>query len=549
MTLSSMCKVGSAMRGRSRRTATVDSSVLGAERRLDWRFLLPAAAEHRFRTALVLSADPSLAQQVVDVGLARATVGAQATDQPQVDAVLAMDTSPRHVLRHVARLNGSGVLYVELDRLSPGGLLWSPSRLRRRLHGVGLETATYWRRRQGGRDTLFVPLDLAGPAPWYLRELMGQHRTVHRLLRRFLEAFARDDGRRLAVLARRYAVVAVVGPSRGRDASTSATPMLARGDEQSARPLVLARGEGAWSRVVLLCFRPLDRHPHQVVKIPRTPAHNEATEREQRVLEAVRGMLPREAVASVPQPRGRYDLWGLSVAAESYLPGRPLSATVGTSDEGQRRALTGAVRWLAEFHAHTTVERVPVDDVRAAEILVAPVRGAVRLLTDDRRAADAVERRLADLPGATVPMVWAHGDLTPRNMRWDGRRHTVVDWEAARHGPALCDLLYLLLHWAWPDETSFGADPERAFRRVFLTPSGFPAAQSRAAVGTYCTALGLQQRLVPVLLLTMLAQQALDRADRIRDVGRDPWDDHNVYAELLQLALRGSHDLPGWRAR
>jgi hypothetical protein len=38
---------------------------------------------------------------------------------------------------------------------------------------------------------------------------------------------------------------------------------------------------------------------------------------------------------------------------------------------------------------------------------------------------------------------------------------------------------------------------------------------------------------VPSLLLRMLSQQALDRADRIRAIGLDPAEDRNLYADLF----------------
>jgi len=53
--------------------------------------------------------------------------------------------------------------------------------------------------------------------------------------------------------------------------------------------------------------------------------------------------------------------------------------------------------------------------------------------------------------------------------------------------------------------------------------------------------------LLPALLLRMLSQQALDRADRIRDIGLDPADDENLYADLFcRVATAGGRPATRW---
>jgi aminoglycoside phosphotransferase (APT) family kinase protein len=147
-----------------------------------------------------------------------------------------------------------------------------------------------------------------------------------------------------------------------------------------------------------------------------------------------------------------------------------------------------------------------------------------------------------------VPWVWQHGDLTPFNLRWDGSRHSLVDWESARPGPALCDLLYLLLHWQWPDVPRVGAAPVEVLDAVFLSEAGHLADTVSSQVRRYCAALGVDGVAVPSLLLRMLSQQALDRADRIRAIGLDPAEDRNLYADLFCRVTEADVPALSWAA-
>ena len=62
---------------------------------------------------------------------------------------------------------------------------------------------------------------------------------------------------------------------------------------------------------------------------------------------------------------------------------------------------------------------------------------------------------------------------------------------------------------------SLDTAPDEVFRRVFLSRGG-AALIASVQVRRYCTALGVDHRLMEPLLLCMLSQQALDRADRVQ---------------------------------
>ncbi|MBA2558958.1 MAG: phosphotransferase, partial [Propionibacteriales bacterium] len=357
----------------------------------------------------------------------------------------------------------------------------------------------------------------------------------------------------LGAVAWRYAVAGVVGkPSPS--AATTATPAVLAGVDGEVdgdvRPVLLARGEAPWSRVVLLPFGQTDERPRAVVKVPRRPQHNPATQREHQSLSSVRDRLPPDLAVTVPMALGLRTWSGLSVSTESFLAGRPL-AFAGAPVTGRLSSaaqLDGAVDWLIDLHRATRSTDLVAGDAAASEIVDNPLRRVGQLLGLQGQWAETLIERfgIARAGTCSVPTVWQHCDLTPRNMRWDGRHHAVVDWEVARVGPALCDLLYLLLHWSWQGLPSFGDDHAAVFRRVYLSADGDPAAQAGFQVRRYCSAFTMDRRLVAPLLLSMLTQQALDRAHRVQDCGGAPAGDDNVYADLIDQMATGSDRLAAW---
>ena len=521
---------------------------IGSARRLDWRFLLPMADDRAVGVLRLVGGDHKLASQIEEIGLAtRVLIGVE--DSEPVDAVVGVGAGPEAIARAVGTLRPGGAFYWEVDRAELGVFRWSPSRLRRLLAQSGLVTAAYWRRRRGSLDTLFLPLDVPGAFPWYLRELLDGRNVLRRLARRGLLLVIGRDGGRLAVIARRYSLTGVVVPEGTALGVHLATPgLLATDIGELVLPAVIAGGEGPWSRVVLLPFGRSDEQPRAVLKLPRSREHNWATEREQSSLAQVRDLLPPQLAATVPAPLGVRTWSGLTVGTECFLPGRPL-AFAAPSARGRSSAsaqLAGAVGWLIELHLATRVYDLDADDPSALEILIAPLRRVILLLGLPVAAdADSLRERYGSLRGLTFPMVWQHCDLTPVNIRWDGRRHSVVDWEAARTGPALCDLFYLLLQWEWEDVPALDTAPGEVLRRVFLSRGG-AALIASVQVRRYCAALGVDHRLMEPLLLCMLSQQALDRADRVRDSGGDPAEDDNLYGELISLVLGAKRSVPAW---
>jgi aminoglycoside phosphotransferase (APT) family kinase protein len=118
----------------------------------------------------------------------------------------------------------------------------------------------------------------------------------------------------------------------------------------------------------------------------------------------------------------------------------------------------------------------------------------------------------------------------------------VIDWEIARRGPALVDLLYLATHAV---TSRVREDARRQeFARLFCdrSPSGPLARACRTAIEGYMRRLGLAASLLPVMLAYTLVEQALERARRLRDVeSANPADrDANCYVDYLDVLARSA---------
>ena len=103
----------------------------------------------------------------------------------------------------------------------------------------------------------------------------------------------------------------------------------------------------------------------------------------------------------------------------------------------------------------------------------------------------------------------------------------VVDWEGAQEGTALIDIVQLATNWL---DAARGATDERAklahYGDLFLSGDGVGAAArgARAAIGTYLSRLGMDARLLPLLVLASWLELAERRHDQRRAHGEDAGD-------------------------
>ncbi|WP_377640275.1 phosphotransferase [Oryzobacter terrae] len=458
-----------------------------------------------------------------------------------VGLVVALGSAWPDVLAVLPALGPGGVLYWEAD--GRAGAWASLRRLRR----VGMTATAYRRRRHGEHDTLFLPLGPREAARWYVDELADDSGTARRVARRLATSSGAAIRGALGAVGGPVSWVAVRGegdltPGVLVDLDLGGVPS-GPGDAGPTLPVVLTRGEGEWSRVVLLPFDDRDRSPRAVVKLPRLARHGEATLRERRLLAELAQTLPEPVRASVPVPLGGGSWQGLPVAVESYLPGRPLGHRGRAEDDPGRAELLRAAAWVAALHRPTrppsavapSLDATLDEAVASCGLVLGPeVRG---------RFGDAALR------GTELPRGYQHGDLTPTNLRVAGGGVaggglSAVDWESGRAGAPLTDLLYLLLHWPWPGHPDLGTAPDDVLRAVFLRTDGTPARTAQAVVTAYLGQLDLPRHVVGPLLAHMLALQAVDRAGRVASSGDRPVG--NLYADLLGSAVTAPEGSTWW---
>jgi Ser/Thr protein kinase RdoA (MazF antagonist) len=178
---------------------------------------------------------------------------------------------------------------------------------------------------------------------------------------------------------------------------------------------------------------------------------------------------------------------GLQAIMTTPLPGRVVKG-LSLPSETEARVHELAGQLLRRWHDHPEpVSDRARDSVMAsmAEQATACLERTAEHLADAQRAL--VEEVSLDLPGLAegLPLVFRHGDYSPRNWLWDAERgtHGLIDFEKAVHGLAVEDLEWLC-GAVWPTlrlpKTSSAQVRRHAcirggFRRgvgVFVCPGG-----------------------------------------------------------------------------
>ena len=98
----------------------------------------------------------------------------------------------------------------------------------------------------------------------------------------------------------------------------------------------------------------------------------------------------------------------------------------------------------------------------------------------------------------------------------------VIDWERARIGPALSDLLWLVVHWSYTIRNVCSPEQQlRCFKELFLDPTcgSRSVAAVRQVLVQYMSRLSVDPRLFPLLLVLTWVEHGLDHTRRLRAVG------------------------------
>ena len=431
----------------------------------------------------------------------------------------------------VARSVGpDDALYWEVDRRTAPQLALTPARACRKLKRLGLSPAgVYWVKAGFPMRRMYLPIESRGAFRWYLDTLYRAGPPGRRLLGHALRAVGATG--LLGLVSPCYAVVAVRGTPRPPALCELACQPGVRADE-SDHVMLLAHASAEWSRVAVVPFGRGAGAPSKVIKLARNGRFNARVEHEHAVLQHLRQVLPPGLRDTIPESQLRR--WnGLSVTIETAVSGTAL--TTRTSEASAVAADVRAVRqWLAAFHASTTDVRVPARQWLSTRLL-----GEMCREYEHRFGVTEEESRLfsdlrwhLDACRGTLPLSWQHGDLGPWNVYDAAGRLGVIDWEAARMGPGLADLLYFALHRS--DATEF----------AFLG--------MRGEIDAYMRQLDIDPMLLPALATYTLVEQALDLARR--SDAADKADDRpstNEYSAWLKVLARHADALlpPGRQGR
>ena len=476
-------------------------------RETDWRFLLPNPEGGAWNHVVLLGGSSELPGLLIESGIAT-RVSSEIPGEPSADALIVFRERARDLKRALTCLSPSGSVYAEIGGWVPGGRRRA-ERVRRMLKNVGLSRVrTYGIHPRLSRREAYVPLDAAGPATWFSENGLG------------------------GGASRRDLALTAVGRNAEPGPSLLGHPAVrTRLESTESDVLVLTGGRvtDAFRRVVLLPFAPAARAPQLVLKLWRSPERNLDTLEEQRILEQIRSVGASGALGSVPEPLGSFRWGTLSVAAESYCPGRSFAARGprrSAEDDRKLDDLRCVLSGLARFTGHAVIERKPWsagDMGGRAEQALRTFEEQFAPAPEEGMLFEAVRDRSRSLSRESLPVVWSHPDLGPSNVLIRAEGITIIDWARASPGWPLQDVLYFLLVAGFD---ICGARNERerleVFRRLFLEADSGDrlAAVAQEGVTRCLDAVGADRRFLPVLLVFLWVNRSLGRLARSREVAR-----------------------------
>jgi thiamine kinase-like enzyme len=445
----------------------------------------------------------------------------------RVMTALAGDNVPVDTL--AARVGSDDVLYWEVDRRAPGQLALTPARAFARLTGLGLTPiAAYWVKPGFPDRRMYLPLASQPALRWYIDTLYRSETRGRRLLKHALRAVAAWG--QLGAVAPCYAIIATRG---------------ARPADARAHTVLLAHATEAWSRVALVPMETGGSAPSTVIKLPRASAFNEQVEWEHRVQQHLHAVLPPTLRESIPQSRA-VEWRELTALVETAVPGAPLTSRIGVPAEDPLDDLRLATRWLGAFHTATLQVRTPAREWLTRRL----VQGLCRNYADAFTLTDAethlfgrLERYLNACGPVTLPLAWHHTDFGPWNVYRDGRTLRVIDWEVARVGPGVADMLYFAMHWgaAATRRTTHVAQVEY-FASLFCTRTAADPVSLgiHEYVAAYLHRTGIHWSLLPAMLAYTVLEQAVDLVRR-RAAAGTPSRDRSTNPYVAYLAAMAEH--------
>jgi aminoglycoside phosphotransferase (APT) family kinase protein len=510
-------------------------------RRFDWRFLLPAAEDNRRRAALVIGGSARHRRWLRELRVADEVLDGAGADRRRVDLVVALGGNPPDPAAVAGMLAPGGIAYLEIDRVR----LAVPRFWIRAFVAHGLTVLGRYAVLPGyDAAKVYLPVDRGAALGWVVDSLVPAS-TRGRWIARTAFGLMRDGLRRLA--ARTYPRQALIVGS-AESASSLPAALRVAGCGPGVRPLLLC---DAGNRVVMLPFGAAGTPPDRAVKVPKRAVFNDRTRNEHESLAEIRAAMPPHLRTSVPIPAPLGRLGDLVVSTESYVGGTSLLASSGdrSAPPARRiRDLQAAADWLGEFHKCVRIGSGSWDRSAIARWVDDPTAEYLaRFGSDDgeERLLREWRERARSMIGVPFPTVWWHRDFNVWNLYRRGRNISVIDWEGARPGPPLCDLLHLSTHWY---EAALGlrTEPDRrqGFRTLFLSPGALDP-HARAVwrgLADYLERLGLDSRFVPLMLVFLWVELTIRRDDQLRDQGAARADVREANRNFAYLSMLASGD-------
>ena len=480
-------------------------------RRLDWRFVLPIPPNGYRRAVLVGGADDVVdAARRMPLACEVLTSLEELAPGDRADLVAVLAPCRPSMDRVLDCLEPGAVLYHEFTRWTGSPIARRRRELERALRRARIpQRVVYAVRPQHERSEAMLPTEPADAARWFFSDVYVSERPSQRLLR----------AATLALLAGRVPLD-LLAPDVAIVAGGSEPPL-------TRAPALLTHGG---SRSVLACFPPGGTRPHAMVKLPKLAMFESRTNAEQQVLGDVRETVSPAVAEAVPTPLGVERAGTVFAARETCLPGQTISrrmfagCNVRSPSARSIEDLGAAASWLGALHRDVRFDARTWDDAAMEAYVTGPIAAYVQLFGDDvaeRRLFDHARRSASVLHGVSFPTVWQHRDFTTNNIVRDRTGHLgVIDWEGARRGPPVVDLLHLLTMWHLRLAGSSTARQARSLAAVHdMLTTG--EASDRAAVGSaaarsrYFERTGLTPRLAAALHLPMMVELACRRHDEL----------------------------------
>ncbi len=235
--------------------------------------------------------------------------------------------------------------------------------------------------------------------------------------------------------------------------------------------LVITPRFKASRHVIFLLFVKGDPDPVAVLKTPRVPGDNQSLDQEAANLNMIKAMQAGPP-ASIPQVLAYEEYQGIRVLVQEAKPGIAMSPRVVR--KGWRVCTRTVLDWLTAFQRDTI--RQPADlgaqdwFVREIESPLSLIENSLPLSPNERRLLERTKQIAERLRGASLPVVFTHGDLSSPNILLSAQGQiSVVDWELATPAglPAI-DMFFFLTYIAFArDGAQNSGDCLESFRSAF----------------------------------------------------------------------------------